>query len=167
MGSTVNFMPTAFVTACNVDKRVAPRDDKARFKDSRGTPAATATLVTPPRASAIRLRAIRRTPGSSSSSIAALRYSAAKAGSRRNMFITTSSCETLAENLIFFICKRLPCLTHTSSPNFSHTRNRPVVSPFFHYNPPHKFPIPEHSEPHDVERRRTRRRATQKEIPPG
>jgi hypothetical protein len=66
--STVSFSPTALVTATSVESRGFPRRDKARYKLSRSIPAALATLAMPPRASEMRRRAIRSTPGSSSSS---------------------------------------------------------------------------------------------------
>ena len=77
--STVSFKPIAFVTATSVDKRGLPCADSARYRLSRSIPAALATLATPPRASATRRKATRSTRGSSASSSAALKYSAATA----------------------------------------------------------------------------------------
>ena len=79
--STVSSRPIAFVTATSVERRGLPRGDSARYRLSRSIPAALATFAIPPRASAIRRSATRRTVGSSVSSSAALRYSVAKSGS--------------------------------------------------------------------------------------
>jgi len=55
-----------------------------------------ATLAIPPLASAMRRSAIRSTLGSSASSKAALRYSAAKSGLSRSSRTVASSCDMLA-----------------------------------------------------------------------
>src|SRR5712692_10304071 len=94
--STVSFSPTALVTATRVERRGFPRADKARYRLSRSIPAALATFATPPLASAIRRKASRRTCGSSASSSAALRYSAANPEFSRSSRITALSCEMLA-----------------------------------------------------------------------
>src|SRR5580692_1087663 len=94
--STVSFKPTALVTATRVESRGFPRTDKARYRLSRSMPAALATLAMPPRASATRRRAISRTLGSSVSSNAARRYSAANSGFLRSSRIVASSWDTLA-----------------------------------------------------------------------
>src|SRR5712692_2982351 len=94
--STVSFSPTALVTATRVESRGLPRADKARYRLSRSIPAALATLARPPLASAMRRRAIRSTLGSSSSSNAARKYSAANSGLSRNSRTVASSCDMLA-----------------------------------------------------------------------
>src|SRR6266566_6531982 len=100
--STVSFSPTALVTATSVDSRGFPLADRARYRLSRSTPAALATLAIPPRASAILRRAIRSTRGSSSSSNAARRYSAANSGFPRSSRTIASSCGTLALRFMTF-----------------------------------------------------------------
>jgi hypothetical protein len=68
---------------------------------SRSMLAALATLAMPPRAFAMPRRAIRSTPGSSASSNAARRYSAANSGLLRSSRIVASSCDVLALTIIF------------------------------------------------------------------
>src|SRR6266849_4125367 len=98
--STVSFNPTALVTPNRVESRGFPRADKTRYRLSRSMPAALATLAMPPRASAMRRRAIRSTLGSSSSSKAARRHSAANSGLSRSSRIVASSCDMPALRFI-------------------------------------------------------------------
>jgi hypothetical protein len=104
--STVSFNPTARVTATSVESRGFPFADKARYKLSRSIPAALATLAIPPRASAMRRNAIKSTPGSSLSSSAAFKYSAAKLWLSRRRRRITSSCDSLV--LFFTECVSFP-----------------------------------------------------------
>ncbi len=102
LASTVSFNPTALVTATSVESRGFPLADKARYRLSRSMPAALATLAMLPRASAMRRSAMRRTLGSSSSSKAARRYSAANSGFSRSSRTVASSWEMLALRFISF-----------------------------------------------------------------
>src|SRR5450631_2637339 len=81
-------------------KQGFPRADKARYRLSRSMPAALATLAMPPRASAIRRKAIRSTLGWSPSSNAARRYSATNSGFSRSSRTVASSWDMLALRFI-------------------------------------------------------------------
>src|SRR6266852_4799636 len=104
--STVSLNPIALVTATSVDRRGLPWTDNARYRLSRSMPAALATLAMP-WAWARWRNAMSRTRGSSSSSSAAFRYSAAKSGSFRSRRMMASSCEMLA--LRFMRFRSFPC----------------------------------------------------------
>src|ERR1700722_3349178 len=93
--STVNFNPTALVTATRVATRGLPFGDSTRYKFSRSMPAILATLAIPPRASATRRSAIKKLPVSPLSSKAALRYSAANSRFSRKRRRMTSPCDSL------------------------------------------------------------------------
>lgn len=92
---TVSFRPMARVTAASVDKRGLPRGDSARYRLSRSIPAALATLATPCACARCR-SASNRTRGSSVSSRAAFRYSAANFASLRSRRTSASSWLALA-----------------------------------------------------------------------
>ena len=76
---TSSFNPVARTTGASVDQRGLPFKDSMRYRLSRGIPACLATSDIPCASATLR-RACRNTAGSSSSA-AAVRYSAAKPGS--------------------------------------------------------------------------------------